>query len=73
MLDAIRDEILAQVISGMTPDIEPDEITASMVADRTGRNVNKCKEYLDSLVADGLFTSRQVICDCRKMTAYRKV
>ena len=56
------------------PEIEPDEVTAQLVADYTGVSWGKAAAVLKAKLAAGLVTARQVRTQNGKpATAYRKV
>ena len=56
------------------PEIEPDEVTAQLVADYTGCSWRKAAAVLKTKLAAGLVTARQVRTQNGKpATAYRKV
>jgi len=55
------------------PEIEPDEVTAQLVADYTGCSWSKAAAVLKAKLAAGLVTSRQVRTrNGKPATAYRK-
>ena len=65
-------EELARELS--LPEIEPDEVTAQLVADYTGCSWSKAAAVLKAKLAAGLVTARQVRTQNGKpATAYRKV
>lgn len=56
------------------PDIEPDEVTAQLVADYTGCSWSKAAAVLKAKLANGELTARKVRAQNGKpATAYRKV
>ena len=56
------------------PEIEPDEVTAQLVADYTGVSWSTADRTLKDKEAAGLLTSRKVKLPNRRIaTAYRKV
>jgi len=56
------------------PEIEPDEVTAQLVADYTGCSWSKAAAVLKAKLAAGLVTARQVRTrNGKPATAYRKV
>ena len=64
-------EELARELS--LPEIEPDEVTAQLVADYTGCSWSKASAALKAKLAAGLVTARQVRTQNGKQaTAYRK-
>jgi hypothetical protein len=55
------------------PDIEPDEVTAQLVADYIGCSWRKAAAVLKAKLAAGLVTARQVrTANGKPATAYRK-
>ena len=65
-------EELARELS--LPEIEPDEVTAQLVADYTGCSWSTADRTLKDKEAAGLLTSRKVRMPSRRIaTAYRKV
>ena len=65
-------EELARELS--LPEIEPDEVTAQLVADYTGCSWSKAASVLKAKLAAGELTSRKVRTPEGKIaTAYRKV
>ena len=64
-------EELARELS--LPEIEPDEVTAQLVADYTGVSWSKAAAVLKAKLAAGLVTARQVrTANGKPATAYRK-
>jgi len=64
-------EELARELS--LPEIEPDEVTAQLVADYTGCSWSKASAVLKAKLAAGLVTARQVRTrNGKPATAYRK-
>ena len=77
MTDEIAKEVIAMLdeLAGATlPEIEPDEVTASMLCQR-GLTYIRARTLLEKRVADGTMTRRDVYnpTSCRKEVAYRKV
>lgn len=69
-----ENELLAELVAELNPVIEPDEVTARMLAEHTGIGWNKAKRILDDKVANGLLTSRMArMPDGKMATAYRRL
>lgn len=67
-------DLAAQMMADTPPDIEPDEVTASMLACQTGQPYERCKKWLDEQVAMGQMDGRVVrMKNGRNATAYRRV
>ncbi len=67
-------QLLDELASATLPEIEPDEVTASMLCQR-GLTYIRARTLLEKRVADGTMTRRDVYnpTSCRKEVAYRKV
>lgn len=60
--------------AGIGEPIDPDnEITARMLADRSGLTVRQAHNVLDRLHSEGKMTRRLVRVDGRRCLAYRKI
>lgn len=70
----IENELLRELTSELTlPLIDPDEVTATMLAQAMGINSQGAKRLLDRKLKKGELTSRQVKVENGKTaTAYRK-
>ena len=73
VIDEISLALLNKLASLKAPDIEPGEITASMLAEKTGRNQGNVKVMLDRMVDDGKLSRRFVTYKGKKTAAYREV
>lgn len=57
----------------LLPDLDADEVTATMLGRYAKIHRNVAKGILDRKVRDGLMTSREVRHEGHRVTAYRKV
>jgi hypothetical protein len=75
LLTAVKNELLEALCAEYSlPEIDLiHEVTASMIANRTGQTVNKVKGDLDGKVKEGELICRQVFYRKHRTTAYRKV
>jgi len=72
IIQEINQQLLDELAAEIMPPIDPDEVTARMLADRAGCTVTHAKERLDAKVRAGLMTSRRVRHEGHLMMAYRK-
>jgi hypothetical protein len=65
---ALLDALAAELVQ----DIEPDEITATMLAEHAGKSVKNAKYLLDRKVFEGEMVSREARYNGHVVKAYKK-
>ena len=73
IIQEINQQLLEELAAELIPLLDPEEVTARMLADRAGCTVTNAKELLDGKVKAGLMTSRRVRHEGHLMMAYRKI
>jgi len=69
----LLDELAAEIEAQLPPPIADDEVTAPMLAAKTGNDAGRVKEWLELQVKLGVLTKHDVIgVNRRVVVAYRK-
>lgn len=67
-----ENELLQELINGLPPQLQPDEVTAGMVSKSTGYSIQGARTYLDRLVKDGSLEKHDAVSEGKIVKAYRK-
>ena len=65
-------ELLTELIKTLPPELQPDEVTATMLAKETGYSINGARIVLDRKVREGLLEKHEAIDGGKKVMAYKK-
>ena len=71
-MDINTNDLLAEILKSLPPQLQPDEVTASMLAKAGGYSPNGARQHLAKLVADGILEKHEAIYEGKIVTAYRK-
>ena len=71
-MDINTNDLLAEILKSLPPQLQPDEVTASMLAKAGGYSPNGARQHLAKLEKDGVLTKHEAIFEGKIVTAYRK-
>ena len=72
-MEVNRNDLLQEILKTLPPPLQPDEVTAQMVADASGYSINGARVFLDRQVTAGLLEKHEAINGKQLIMAYKKV
>lgn len=68
-----KNELLLEIVKTLPQPLNPDEVTATMVANAAGYSINGARQFLTREVQAGRLESHDAIENGKIVKAYRKV